>query len=165
MLVLGVSPVADRPEAVERGRVEAGEVPVRDALHARLVEGEPEFASDPLGREPEGGLRAVLAIGGRPNVPVTRRLASSCTGTSARIAASTRRASLVRTRTSTLALAVGATTFGRSPPSIAPTLTVTPRSGSWSAKSRWIWYESLRIALTPSPGLTPACDAPRRPPA
>ena len=80
MLVLGVSPVADRPQTVERGRVEAGEVPVRGASHTRLVEGEPELPSDPLGCEPEARLRAVRAIGGRPNDPGDPERAASCTG-------------------------------------------------------------------------------------
>ena len=52
------------------------------------------------------------------------------------IAAVTRSASSwVRTRTSATAPLSGATTLGLSPPSIMPTLTVTPLSTSFSAKS------------------------------
>jgi len=50
-------------------------------------------------------------------------------------------------------------TLGRSPPSTVPTLTVTPRAGSLSAKSFWMTWESSRIALTPRSGSSPACAA------
>ena len=59
-------------------------------------------------------------------------------------------------RASMSATTSGATTLGRSPPSIVPTFTVTPRSGSFSSNSCWIWCEASRIALTPCSGLSPA---------
>ncbi len=81
-------------------------------------------------------LRGSGSIGGRPKPPSTSSVAPVSVGRSARSASSTSRAAaLVGTRTSTTAVATGATTFGRRPPSIVPTLTVTPCAGSFSANS------------------------------
>ena len=66
---------------------------------------------------------------------------------------------MVGTRTSTVALLSGATTFALRPPSIVPTLTVIPFSTSLSAKSFWMTSESSKIALAPFPGSRPACAA------
>ena len=116
MLVLGVRAVADRPETVERGRVEAGEVAVRGASHTRLVEGEAELRSDPLGGEPEGAIAGRPGHRRPPERPRHAERRRCLNRASPRIAASTRRASSsVRTRTSTAALAVGATTFRAEP--------------------------------------------------
>ena len=61
-------------------------------------------------------------------------------------------------RTSITARARSATTFDRVPPSMTPTLTVTPRSASFSASIARIWRAISRIALAPAPGFAPACD-------
>ncbi len=81
-------------------------------------------------------LRGVGSSGGRPTPPSTWMEVPAVAGSSARIAASTRAASpAVRVRTSTTARLSGATTFGRRPPSMVPTLTVTPSAGSFMANS------------------------------
>lgn len=111
-------------------------------------------------RRKSARLRAVGSIGDLPKAPSTRIRASGSTGCSERMAASTSTADAsVGTRTSTSAIASGAITFAHKPPSIVPTFTVIPRAGSLSWKSRWIWWDSSRMADRPSSGATQACAA------
>ena len=82
--------------------------------------------------------------------PVTTSSVPGVVASSDRISRSIRAASSrVNTRTSTVARLSGATMFVRKPPSIVPTLTVTPRSASLRANRRWMSMESSRIALAP----------------
>src|SRR3989304_2372656 len=51
------------------------------------------------------------------------------------------------------------TTFGRVPPPITPTLSVTPAQRPFSAASAATWCAASTIALRPFSGSTPACAA------
>ncbi len=62
-------------------------------------------------------------------------------------------------RRSISAAAWGATTLGRSPPRTVPTFTVTPVPKSVSACSAATFCARSQIALAPSSGWSPACEA------
>src|SRR5207245_2504033 len=100
---------------------------------------------------------ALRSIGGRSTPPLTRRRAPASFGCRSLMAPTTRSASEARAkRTSISARACAATTLGRVPPSITPTLMVVPAAGSLSALRASTCCASSSIALIPFSGSTPA---------
>ncbi len=103
--------------------------------------------------------RASFSIGRwRPFSVVSMVMPPTSLGTSvSAIAASTASSSApVTARTSTSMVHRAATTFGRVPPSITPTLTVTPGQRPLSAWRSCVMRAASRIALRPFSGSTPA---------
>ena len=104
--------------------------------------------------------RGVRSRGATRIPPLTSTMTPGVEGSMARtFRSSSSPSSTVTTRTSTLARASAAMTLGRVPPSMRPTLTVTPREGSLSRLRIWITWESSTMALAPASGSSPACAA------
>ena len=160
VLVRRVRSLTDRPEAVERRRVGARDVAVRGTADRRLRRAGCSSSA-------AGGLRAASQSSRLRSRALERRAPEAALDLDRdpllnRLEAVDRpidrlpRPRSVRTRASTPRSTSGATTFGRRPPSIVPTLTVMPRSWSLSSNRRWIWCEASRMALTPCSGARPA---------
>ena len=123
---------------------------------------ESELAGDPAARATSRAEASVFSIGGWPAVrrqaTHVRRRSATPTRRSISAAASSK-ASAVTARRSTCQLAALGTTFGRVPPWMTPTLTVTVGQRPFSAWSAITWCAASRIADRPFSGSTPACAA------
>ena len=155
-----VSSVSDRAEPVESRGQSARQVCVGCSTDERgLVDVQPQARASRWARRKRAWLRSVAGIGGRKASAVMVTVVPCFAGLSERIACATAfAAASLGARTSTSAVACGATTFALRPPSIVPTLTVTP-SGVVQREELLDLAGQLEDRADPSSGFVPACAA------
>ena len=155
---------AHRAESVERGRAGSrGGVGIRGAACRRVVQletqprGEVGSPSRPARLSPRSSPSATTTLG--PSRSRSRRARSRARQSRRIAAAAASMLSRLVARRSISSSAHSATMFGRMPPRMTPTLTVTPGQRPLSAVRASVLCAASTIALRPRSGSTPAWAA------